>query len=260
MNVPESLRILCIGNSFAVDTMQYVAEIALALGVQKVRLGNLYIGGCSIDMHWEHAQKDLPVYKYYTNDGTGWQETPDYRISDAILSERWDWISIQHGSKNGSTYTNPDRYAHLAELAAYARQLAGKDTKIAFNMAWVGEPDCGKREMVSFHGDQLAMYRALTGITRDVVQPTPGIDRVSPTGTAIQNARTAEIGILTRDGFHLSLDAGRYIAGITFLRALTGISVDGLTWAPEGVSDRVRQVAIAAANSAVSEPYAITSL
>ena len=258
MNVPESLKILCVGNSFAVDTMQYVAQIALDLGVKNVCLGNLYVGGCSIDLHWKHACGDLPAYKYYTNDGTGWQSVENYKIRDAVLSQQWDWISIQHGSKNGSTYTNPERYANLEKLAAYVRQLAGPKTKIAFNMAWAGEPDLAMPEMISFGGDQLAMYCAMTRVTREVVQPTPGIDRVSPVGTAVQNARTAGIGLLTRDKFHLSYDVGRYIAGITFLKALTGMSVDGLNWAPDGVGDRVRQVAIESANNAVRCPYAVT--
>ena len=155
--VPEMLRVLCVGNSFAVDTMQHVAQIALSLGVKEVRLATLYIGGCSIDMHWEHAQQDLPVYRYYVNKGNGWTTAPNHKISEAVRGSQWDWISIQHGSKNGSTYTNPERYVHLAELAAYIRQLAGEETKIAFNMAWVGEPDCGKKEMESFGCDQMKM-------------------------------------------------------------------------------------------------------
>ena len=37
------LKILTIGNSFSVDCMQFVYEIAQAAGVEKIKLGNLYI-------------------------------------------------------------------------------------------------------------------------------------------------------------------------------------------------------------------------
>ena len=194
---------------------------------------------------------------------------------DGEIAAALYWMPCEHlGKKIAYIYgvaTHPDyrgqglcrklmdmTHAHLAELAAYARQLAGKDTKIAFNMAWAGEPDLAMPEMINFGGDQLAMYHAMTRVTREVVQPTPGIDRVSPVGTAVQNARTAGIGLLTRDKFHLSYDAGRYIAGITFLKALTGMSIDSLNWAPEGIGDRVQQVAIESANNAVRCPYEVT--
>lgn len=47
---------------------------------------------------------------------------------------------------------------------------------------------------------------------------------------------------------------------MTFLKALTGAETDGLAWAPEGVSDQQRQIAIAAANSAAACPFAVTRL
>ena len=43
-NDDETLKILTIGNSFSDDSMEYVANIALSLGIKKVVLGNLYIG------------------------------------------------------------------------------------------------------------------------------------------------------------------------------------------------------------------------
>ena len=85
-NVPEELKILSIGNSFAHDTMKLLAEVALSLGVKKIKLGNLYIGGCSINRHWSNAQNDTAGYNYHTNDGSGWEITPEYKMSDAIRS------------------------------------------------------------------------------------------------------------------------------------------------------------------------------
>ena len=91
--VPKEIKILSVGNSFSVDTMEHVAGIALSLGVERIKLGNLYVGGCSINMHYAHAMADAPVYKYYVNEGAGWSSTPETKISDAVRSERWDIIS-----------------------------------------------------------------------------------------------------------------------------------------------------------------------
>jgi len=256
----EELKILSIGNSFSVDTMQHMANIALALGVKKIKLGNLYVGGCSIRKHYYHASNDLPAYKYYVNTGNGWEVTPEYKISDAIVSEQWDWISIQHGTGDGSYYTKPESYQDLPKLIQYVKEMAWPGVKLAFNMTWVGESDHTHREIVSYGGNQLLIYQKIAELTRNLILPMAEIQCVSPTGTAIQNARTAGLGLLTRDGYHLSYDLGRYIAGMTFLKALTGVDIRGLTWAPEGIGEFERKVAIESANQAIAVPFAITSL
>ena len=44
----SSLYILAIGNSFSVDAMQYLYQILQELGYRDIYLGNLYIGGCTL--------------------------------------------------------------------------------------------------------------------------------------------------------------------------------------------------------------------
>ena len=80
-----------------------------------------------------------------------------------------------------------------------------------------------------------------------------------PNATSIQNARTSFLGdTLTRDGYHLSYDIGRYIAGVTFFHAVTGMDISKLTYAPDGVNEQVRKVAIESAINAVKKPYEVT--
>ena len=122
-NIPNELKILSIGNSFAHDTMKLLAEVALDLGVEKIKLGNLYIGGCSINRHWSNAQNDTPGYNYHTNNGSGWEITPEYKMSDAIKSEKWDVISIQHGTGDKSKYTQEVSYENLPALVAYVKSI-----------------------------------------------------------------------------------------------------------------------------------------
>jgi hypothetical protein len=180
-------------------------------------------------------------------------------IEDAIQSENWDFISIQHGTGDGSRYTCKQSYEKLAPLVDYIRQKASPNTKIAFNMAWVMEPDSTHPEIRFYNGDQLRMYEKLAEITEHTVMPTKGLDIISPTGTAIQNARlTGKLGCLCRDGFHLSYGEGRYIAALTFLGKLTQKNLDDVTFAPEGVGDEESKLAIECAKKAIEKPFEVT--
>lgn len=257
----KSIKILSIGNSFSIDTMQHLPHLLTSLGVETVHLGNLYIGGCSINRHWANVEADAPAYQFYTSEGAEWTSVPDVRVSDAIASADWDWISIQHGTGDESRYTLEESYRNLPALIEYVRARALPKTRIAFNMAWVMEPYSTHKEISSYEGNQLKMYENLTRVTETVVLPTKDLDRVSPTGTAIQNARETVLSDrLSRDGFHLSYEIGRYIAGLTFYKALTGASIDGVTWMPEGVTEEDRAIAIRAANLAIDRPFAISPM
>ena len=257
-NASESLKLLFVGNSFAVDTMEHTANIALSLGIKSIKFGTLYVGGCSIDMHHNHAYNDMPVYKYYVNTGDGWSCTPEYKISDAIKSDDWDWIAIQHGTKNGSRYTSPECYEKLDSLIDYIKELA-PEAKIAFNMTWLGEPTKDHHEIISYGGDMARMREELCKVKREVILPNPRIDKFIPTGTAIENARTSRLGLLTRDGYHLSFDKGRFIAGLALISTLADLDVTEISWAPEGVDEYAVSVAIESVRNAKADPLEVTA-
>ena len=132
--LPDELKILCIGNSFSCDTIEHVANIALSLGVKKVTLGNLYIGGCSIKKHYANAVNDTHAYEYFYNTGSGWSSTYNHSIKDTLESDEWDFVSIQHGTNDGSRYAEQASYSDLPALVAYIRSYLPQSTKIAFNM------------------------------------------------------------------------------------------------------------------------------
>ena len=60
----KPLKLLAIGNSFSEDAIeQNLFELAAATGHQMV-IGNMYIGGCSLERHWGNARNDKPDYNY----------------------------------------------------------------------------------------------------------------------------------------------------------------------------------------------------
>ena len=254
----NTLKILLVGNSFSVDTMEHTANIASNLGIKDINFCTLYVGGCSIDMHYKHAVADMPIYKLYTNIGDGWSCEEEFTISNAVILDDWDWIVIQHGTYGTSRYTSPECYDNLTPLIRYIKERAPKNTKIAFNLTWIGEPTSNHHEIVSYNGDVATMRQKLIEVTKKMVLENPQIDLLIPTGTAIENARTSQIGLLTRDGYHLSMDVGRFIAGLTFICKITGLNPNDISWAPDGVDEYAFNVAKESAVNAIKEPLKIT--
>ena len=256
--VPETLKILFVGNSFSIDTAQHLPDVAISLGVKCVQVDVLYIGGCSIRRHYQNILNDAKEYEYYQNSGTEWTITKNVSSKDAIQSNNWDYIAIEHGTIDGSRNTDIQYYDVFEPLVAEIRAIAPEKTKIVFNMHWVGESWHTHPEIVSFNGDTEKMYEIITDIVSNHLVNTKGLDLVIPVGTAIQNARTSRIETLNRDGYHLSLGTGRYIAALAFLKTLTFAPVDDIAWTPEETTEYEKSVAIESVNNAIKTPYSVT--
>ena len=255
----KRLSVLSIGNSFSVDTMEHLASIARSFGYTDITLGNLYIGGCSIALHHENLSKNLGAYVFYTNYGDGWSQTPGYKIKDAIKKEDWDFITIQHGSKNGSRYSNSDCYERLPELVEMIRKLAPRDTKLLFNLAWVAEPESNRMEITEWGGNKELLFEKMCEITSELVEKKSGVDFICPTGTAIMNACESNIrNRLYRDGFHLSYNLGRFIAALTFFVKITGEDANKASLCVDDLSDTDLVITVEAVKNAIKNPYKIT--
>ena len=258
-NVPETLKILFVGNSFSVDTAEHLASVAVSYGVKSLHFGVLYIGGCSTRKHYHHITNDVHEYEYFENFGSAWSQTLNVSSVDAIKSDDWDYIAIQHGTADGSKYTEIEYYDKFPLLVAEIKKLAPEKAKIVFNMSWVGEPSNPHPEIVSFNGDTQRMYEIITQITEDFIAKTEDLDFVIPTGTAIQNARTSRIETLNRDGYHLSLGLGRFIASLAFFKGVTGADISNPAWMPESMNEYELAVAIESINNAFDCYYSVTN-
>ena len=54
------IKILSIGNSFSQDATRYLEEIAQG----QIFSWICYIGGCSLETHWNNIAADAPLYAY----------------------------------------------------------------------------------------------------------------------------------------------------------------------------------------------------
>ena len=55
------MKILSIGNSFSQDAHRWLHSLAAA-GNDNIDTYNLYIGGCTLERHWECIQNNLNDY------------------------------------------------------------------------------------------------------------------------------------------------------------------------------------------------------
>lgn len=62
----NNIKLLSIGNSFSTDAQKWLHQIAETAGAD-IYCANLYIGGCSLQQHWNNYLTQENVYDYEVN-------------------------------------------------------------------------------------------------------------------------------------------------------------------------------------------------
>ena len=250
------MKVLAIGNSFSDDSTEYLYPVLKALGAENIFLGNLHIPGCSIQRHVDNIRNDTPVYDYRTNQQNQWETMVNYKLKDALSSQNWEVISMQQASHDSGM---KESYEPLSELITFVRNNAKKGVQLAWNMTWAYPQYTEHEGFARYNHDQKTMYHAILDAVKTCVLSKDAFVLLFPVGTAIQNARTSYLGdTLTRDGFHLSIPFGRYIAALTWGRVLTGKSIKDIAYAPMGVDERLKAIALESVENAIKNPFEIT--
>ena len=255
----RTIKILAIGNSFSEDAIeQYLHELADADGIETI-IGNLFIGGCSLERHMQCVNGNLPDYRYRKIGVDGvTKETPKSDIARAIADEEWDYVSVQQASHFSGDY--PTYQPYLSQLVAYVTAHTKKDVKIVFHQTWAYAKNSDHGGFKRYGNSQKQMYDAINGALKQVIKDIHP-DVIVPSGTAIQNARTSSIGDnMNRDGYHLNLLYGRYTAACTWFQAIFKRSVVGNSYAPEGVTAEQKTIAQKAASAAVKHKFKVTQI
>ena len=264
VNAPTTLkrlRILAIGNSFSVDAMEHLYAIAAAEGVEEIVLGNLVIGGCTLQTHIANAQSGEKAYSYRKNTIGIWEQvSKEATFLEGLQDEPWDLITMQQASPVSGI---ADEYQpYLDQLIAFVQEhKTNPEAKFYWHMTWAYQKDSTHSGFTKYGNRQETMYLGIVNSLQKAVEPTGAFVGILPSGTAIQNARTSHIGdTLTRDGYHLN-DLGRVIAAYTWYAALDGQTLYAVNIDSAGsvaLTDAYKQVIVKAVNDAISEPYKVT--
>lgn len=255
----KTVRILAIGNSFSQDAVeQYLHELAEAEGFSTI-IGNMFIGGCSLERHVKNARDNAPAYAYRKigTDGKK-REKGKMSLETVLADEDWDYVSLQQASPFSGMYETYE--ASLPELIEYVKARLPKKTKLMLHQTWAYASTSRHSGFKNYNCNQLTMYQAIADAVKKAAKANK-IKIVIPSGTAIQNARTSFIGDhLNRDGYHLDVKIGRYTAACTWFERIFKHNVVGNPYTPEGLDEARKAVAQKAAHAAVKHPYKVTDL
>ena len=224
------MKILSIGNSFSMDAQRWIPELAASLG-QEVLLGDLYIGGCSLERHADNMRTGAPAYEYSENN----RSLGTCRLKTGLIDRDWDVVTLQqasHFSGLKETY-----YPYIGQLADYVHSLCPK-AKIYVHETWAYEYNSTHPQFANYGCDRHKMHSALCeayeGAASSIGAP------LIPVGEAVALARQNPVfdpekgGMpLTRDGFHLSYQYGRYLAAAVWCETLLGLDSRNSSFAPE---------------------------
>lgn len=215
------MKVLAIGNSFSQDATRYLRGIADAAGC-KMKVVNLYIGGCSLATHFKNIISNNKAYSFeFNGEPTGLFVS----VEQALLSDEWDVITLQQASHYSGNYDSYQPY--LNELAAYVRRYCPK-SKLVIHQTWAYEEGCARLEMAGFP-DSNSMYLALSECY-DKAAKDINADFIIPSGTVFKTLVETDVPKIHRDTFHALKGVGRYALALTWFRALTGMSVSDNTF------------------------------
>ncbi|NLN03988.1 MAG: DUF4886 domain-containing protein [Clostridiaceae bacterium] len=234
MQKNKTLKILAVGNSFSEDSVQYLYQIFSETGHEKdnddIVIGNLVVGGCSLDMHVGFALENTPVYLYtkFSKENKGEMAivSANATLNYGILDEDWDIITLQQ--RSGYSGDKETYSPYLDMLIDYInKHKTNKNASLAWNLTWAYDEDSAHPDFARYKNNQAEMYNAILQTVQDVIVPNKNISFVIPTGIAVQHARNRHNN-LTRDGFHLSIPFGRYIAALTWFCTITNKEINDL--------------------------------
>lgn len=251
----DTLRILAIGNSFSADAVeQNLWELFQAADIPAV-IGNMAAPGSYLAHHWNRAQSGDAVYRYFKRTEEGGLNREAWTFQEGVLDEDWDFISLQQASDISGVYDT--YFPFLPDLKTLLGTLS--DAEIVFHQTWAYPEGSSQTAFATYGNDQAAMYAAIIDAAKRACE-TCGIRIVIPSGTAVQNARSRLGDTLNRDGLHLELNYGRFLAACVWFETFSGQDVRTNPWRPSSVPEDVAALCREAAHYACLKPYETTPM
>ena len=207
---PDTLKLLCVGNSYTSDEMSYLPYVLEQLCPEMhVRIGHLISGSASVSEWWVQRNSakiiGTPVYssgprhRYNPEGGFLWTGTryvewtsssrtwsnaliDSVSLTQALTTESWDYVTFQQVSELVRDYSSIS--TPLSNLTNYVREkLPGVKIGWIFTHVWNDRYSAENNI-----GDSDTLWGIAIDVVRQIVDSNL-VDFVIPNGTAIQNLR-----------------------------------------------------------------------
>jgi hypothetical protein len=244
----DTIRVLCIGNSFSWDAVEQELAPLCKEGKQPIIIGNLYYGGCSLEQHYTflHQNKSYYSFRYIENGVRTINE--GYSLQRALELMQWDYISFQQASHDSGIQSSYEPY--LTDLIDTVRAYQPK-AKLCWMQTWSYSQDAKHPQFPRYQKSQQIMDDSIHSATLAVLKRHPELILI-PCGKAITLARQTKLGdTLCRDGYHLNYVYGRYTAACVWYELITGKSCCSNKYKNEKMTQEQQILTQKAAHSAM---------
>lgn len=232
----RKINLLAIGNSFSRNALFFLHDICSANDFD-IKIYNLYIAGCSLERHWNNIENATELYEL-DEDGVYTGEQMD--IKQAIMSRKWDIITLQQASRLSGILQS--FFPYITDIVEFIRKHSA--AKLVLHKTWAYEAGFTAPAFATYDYDRYKMHSAICAAFDEVSRVTgfPVIEA----GNTIADLRElpefnpAEGGrALSRDGFHLEDIYGRYAAALTWYKFLSKKDTLSQLYCPDGSDEKL---------------------
>ncbi len=231
-----TVKLLMVGNSFSVDAMAYVHEIARADGINFVA-GVLYYGGCTLEQHDDFISNRKNVYTYYKN---GITDESNVTFYDVIYDEDWDIVTFQNPSTVAGLYES--WFPYIPKFLSMMESML-PEVEVGLHMTWVSPwfmEGKNNRKLANYN-DSTDLAHSMSLSVHDRIVEEHGVRFIIPTavtmfnmhGTSVCNSTKMETSFCRDETCHAN-EKGRYMLACTVYETIVGRAVTGNSYAPYG--------------------------
>jgi len=251
----QTTKILCIGNSFSEDATTLLNPMLSSYGIDTLVV-NLFIGGCSLQQHWENIQNEKQDYLYMIN-GVGNTSGNDnvrmVSINEVILEE-WDIVTIQQSSLLSGLYES--FFPEINFILEFIKKHVKKSCELYLHEPWSWESTYewdafeGPDDLLkkNYSNNDLVMYKQIEKTCLDISKRLNL--KVIPSGNFIQFLRSFdEFNYqikgsipLSRDKRHMHEIFGRYALSLLWAHTLFSVDLSLCKFYPNDVSDKDKSI------------------
>ncbi len=239
------MNVLSIGNSFSEDAQRYLHRIAGADGIELTTF-NLYIGGCSLSLHYRNMLSDERVYDLEMN---GVRIGFKVSLKEALLNREWDVVTVQQVSSDAPCYDTYQPY--LNKVVECVRQCMPK-AKIAVHQTWAYEQGSYRLNEELGYTDHRDMFNDIK-FAYEKAADEINADFIIPSGELFQTLLANGIEKVHRDTFHASMGLGRYALGLIWYTVLTGCDIKNNAFS--SFDEKISRTEMETAKKCVEEVY-----
>ena len=217
---PQTLYVLSLGNSYAMDAHAYLSRLAEHEGKRIVTV-NLYHSGCSLEQHYSFWKNNEAAYQYEENGKINWNS--HVSLADVLPTQKWDVITLQESSyaSCGADAWDREILGEFLELFAEEQPQA----RVMIHQTWAYADGYAAHDGKT-GGSMQSMWTQIEHYT-SLAAKDMGLD-IIPCGHAMFYAQQAldngdyTVSSIQRDGSHAEEAWGRYMLALVWYSAIIG--------------------------------------